>query len=97
MDDLTFEWDPAKDALNQRKHGVPFQEALTVFYDEEALLLHDRAHSHEEERFPLLGMSGRLRLLVVCHCERHGRRIRIISARSATRKERGQYHQRWKR
>ncbi len=97
MDDLSFEWDPRKDALNHRKHGVPFREAMTVFYDEDALLLDDHAHSHEEERFLLLGMSGRLRLLVVCHCERHGQTIRIISARPATRRERGQYGQRWKR
>ena len=96
MDDLRLVWDPRKDALNQRKHGIPLQEALTVFYDEEALLLHDREHSHGEERSLLLGMSGRLRILIVCHCERHGQTIRIISARTATRNERSQYQQRWK-
>lgn len=96
MDDLRFEWDPRKDAQNLRKHGISFAEALTVFYDEEALLLSDAEHSTEEERFHLLGLSGRLRILVVCHCTRHGQVIRIISARKATRNERNQYHQRWK-
>ena len=67
---LRFKWDPRKDAANRRKHGVAFEEAKSVFYDDNALLLEDVEHSHDEDRFVLLGMSGKLRILVVCHCYR---------------------------
>jgi uncharacterized DUF497 family protein len=97
MGELRFEWDPQKNLGNQRKHGIAFPEALTVFYDEEALLLPDPDHSEREDRFILLGMSARLRMLVVCHCYRREETIRIISARRAVRREREQYSQRWKR
>ncbi|MGI8619768.1 MAG: BrnT family toxin [Gemmatimonadaceae bacterium] len=92
MDAPRFEWDSAKAAANLRKHGVGFEEAQTVFEDEEALLMADPDHSVEEERFILLGLSSSLRVLVVVHCERaRGSVIRIISARKADRQERAQY------
>jgi uncharacterized DUF497 family protein len=89
---LRFEWDSSKAAANARKHGVSFDEARTVFEDEEALIIPDPEHSHGEERFVLLGLSSALRVLVVVHCERHdGAVIRIISARKADRAERADY------
>jgi uncharacterized DUF497 family protein len=95
---LRFEWDERKNAANQRKHGVTFEEARTSFLDENALLIPDPDHSAEEDRFVLLGLSASLRQLVVCHCYReNGEVIRIISARKATRAERGQYQRRWER
>ena len=98
MADIGFEWDQGKSAANKRKHGVSFEEAATVFSDERALLLSDRAHSDEEDRFVLLGLSTSLRTLVVCHCYRKGDRIiRIISARKATQTERTQYVERFRR
>lgn len=98
MADLRFEWDHRKNALNQRKHGVDFAEAKTVFSDEHALLIADPAHSDEEDRFVLLGLGTRLRTLVVCHAYREdGDAIRIISARKANQAERLTYNQRWTR
>lgn len=95
MAELRFDWDPAKAATNRRKHGVGFDEAATVFYDENALLLDDPDHSEAEDRFLLLGLSVRLRTLVVCHCYRVAEDvIRIISARRADRSEREEYHRR---
>lgn len=92
MDAPRFEWDSAKAAANLRKHGIGFEEAQTVFEDEEALLMADPDHSVEEERFILLGLSSSLRVLVVVHCEHErGSVIRIISARKAYRLERAQY------
>ena len=92
MDDLRFEWDPAKARDNLRKHGVSFDEAQTVFADEQAILLDDPDHSSEEDRFALLGLSAPLRELVVAHCDRSdGGVVRVISARKATRSERAQY------
>ena len=85
---LRFEWDDRKDTQNRRKHGISFEEAQTVFFDEQALLIADPDHSMQEERFILLGMSSALRTLVVCHCYREeGDVIRIISARRATNRE----------
>jgi uncharacterized protein len=87
-----FEWDPAKEAANAKKHGVGFTEAATVFEDDEALLLPDPDHSVGEERFILLGLSSALRVLVVVHCDlEDGDVIRIISARKADRSEREIY------
>jgi uncharacterized protein len=97
MHDLRFEWDRHKDQANRRKHGVSFDEASTVFADEHAILIGDPGHSLAEDRFILLGLSGDLRTLVVCHCCRGKDVIRIISARPATRPERGQYSKRWLR
>ena len=92
---LRFEWDPRKAAANVRKHGVSFEEARTVFYDENALLRPDEEHSDEEDRFLLLGLSGRLRTLVVCHCHRQADEvIRLISVRKANALERQQYENR---
>ena len=85
---IDFEWDPVKAKANARKHGVSFEEALSVFYDEFAVQFFDDGHSPDEERFLLLGMSTGARLLLVCHCEREaGNVIRIISARKATKRE----------
>jgi len=85
---LRFEWDPGKAALNERKHGVSFDEATTVFADERARLIDDPDHCQSEQRFILLGLSLRLRMLVVVHCYRvDDDLIRIISARRATRDE----------
>lgn len=85
-----FEWNQEKAAGNIKKHGVSFDEAVTVFWDENALIINDPDHSEDEDRFILLGMSENLRLLVVIHCER-GNTIRLISARTATKQERKQY------
>ena len=85
MTDLRFEWDPAKAAANFKKHGIGFDEAKSVFADERAKLIADPGHSEDEDRFILLGLSTRLKLLVVCHCYRSkSNTIRIISARKAT-------------
>lgn len=89
---LRFEWDPAKNRINRRKHRVSFEEAQTVFFDESALLIDDPDHSGTEDRFILLGLSSALRVLIVCHCYRaRGNVIRIISARKADRSERALY------
>ena len=89
---IKFEWDPRKDSANQRKHGVSFEEAQSVFFDENAIQFYDEHHSEQEDRFIMLGLSIRSRILVVCHCEREsGNVIRIISARKATRSERKYY------
>ena len=89
---IKFEWDPAKAASNLKKHGVSFEEAQTVFYDEFAVQFYDDPHSAEEDRFLMLGMSSGAHLLLVCHCERDGGDIiRIISARKATKKESSYY------
>jgi uncharacterized DUF497 family protein len=94
---LEFSWDSRKASVNRRKHGVSFEEASTVFLDENAMLITDPEHSDEEDRFVLLGLSVRLRTLVVCHCYRQRDDvIRIISARRANRSERRQYEQRWR-
>ncbi len=94
MNGITFSWDERKDYENRRKHGVSFDEAATVFADENARLTHDPDHSQDEERFLLLGFSAKLRLLVVVHAYRgDDEEIRIISARRATRNERNQYGQ----
>ena len=92
MSTLRFEWDERKAAANERKHGVSFEEARTVFFDERARLVDDPDHSEDEERFVLLGLSGLLRLLLVCHCYRSDANgIRIISARKATARESKSY------
>ena len=95
VNSLRFEWDPRKASANLRKHEVSFEEAKTVFLDEEALLIPDEEHSSEEDRFVIMGFSAQLRILVVCHCYRQSDDvIRIISARKANRTERMQYEQR---
>jgi uncharacterized DUF497 family protein len=94
MTALDFTWDPKKDAAKQRKHGVAFEEARTVFEDDEALLIPDLEHSTGEERFALLGLSAALRVLVVVHCEPVADQIRIFSARKADPSERRTYARR---
>lgn len=91
MSSLIFEWDEKKNSHNRKKHGVSFDEAKTVFSDEYGRLIPDPDHSEGEERFILMGLSSRLRVLTVCHCERGADTIRIISARIADRSERKQY------
>jgi uncharacterized protein len=95
MKKLIFEWDNHKNASNKRKHGISFEEAQTVFFDEKAIEFDDPDHSIQEERFILLGLSQSLKVLVVCHCYRSDENtIRIISARKATKKEQGAYFRR---
>jgi uncharacterized protein len=91
MRDL-FEWDPEKAEQNRRKHGVSLPEASTVFRDPLAITLEDVVHSAAEERYFLIGRSSSGRVLVVVHTER-GRRIRLISARPATAREKRVYEQ----
>ena len=94
MSEIRFEWDPRKAKANERKHGVSFEEARSVFFDEQALLLEDPRPLRDEERFVLLGMSISLRVLVVIHALRDEDVIRIISARRATRSETIEYERR---
>ncbi len=92
MKELKFTWDDNKALTNQQKHGVSFEEAKTVFYDNYARLITDPDSSQKEERFLLLGLSNQLRLLLVCHCYREtGKQLRIISARKANKSEQKQY------
>lgn len=92
MSSIRFEWDPRKAEANLRKHGVSFEDARSVFGDDNALLIEDPDHSDDEDRFILLGLSQSLRLLVVVHCYREADRvIRIISARKADAEERSSY------
>lgn len=95
MDELRFEWDDEKEKLNIRKHGISFDEARTVFYDEKAIQFFDPDHSEDEDRFILLGVSFKLRTLVVCHCFRKSETVvRLFSARKADREEEQEY---WRR
>jgi uncharacterized DUF497 family protein len=92
MSDIRIEWDRAKAAGNRQKHGVSFEEAESVFYDECARQIPDTEHSETEDRFVLLGLSHRTRVLVVVHAYRESDAvIRIISARKATKLEQQQY------
>ena len=88
MNDVRFEWDARKNRENIRKHGVSFDEAQTVFLDENAIRYYDPDHSHDEDRFIMLGLSFKLHILVVCHCYRQDETvIRLISARKADQQE----------
>ncbi len=92
MTEIRFGWDEAKNRENRRKHGVAFEEAQTVFLDEHAMRFFDPDHSEDEDRFLMLGISCRLRVLVVCHCFRQSDSvIRIISARKADKREETDY------
>jgi uncharacterized DUF497 family protein len=84
---MEFEWDTEKAVANQRKHKITFEEAQTVFMDNSALRIHDPDHSENEDRFVLMGLSSEGRMLTICHCYRENEKIRIISARKATRAE----------
>ena len=92
MDMIKFQWDARKSLSNHKKHGIGFEEAKSVFYDEHARVIHDPDHSDDEDRFIILGMSAFARVLVVCHCYRESESvIRIISARRATKTESARY------
>ena len=87
-----FDWDENKNRINLEKHGITFEEASTVFFDDRAILFDDPEHSIDEDRFLLLGMSETAKVCIVCHCYRESDTvIRIISARQATRKEEQRY------
>jgi uncharacterized protein len=93
MDLISFEWDPHKNELNKKAHGISFDEAMTVFYDENARLIADEKHSIHEDRFLILGYSKKSNLLIVCHCYRENdEKIRLISARKANNLESKQYN-----
>lgn len=88
MKTIRFEWDENKNQINKIKHGIDFNEAKTVFYDDNAIIFDDPEHSIEEERFLILGVSGYENLCIVSHCYRdEDNIIRIISARKATKNE----------
>jgi uncharacterized DUF497 family protein len=92
MREIRFAWDERKNRDNLRKHGIPFEKAQTVFLDENAVRYYDPEHSAGEDRFLMLGMSFRLRILVVCHCYRMDDSvIRLISARKANKREQAAY------
>jgi len=92
MNGLRFEWNERKNRLNRKKHGISFEEAQTVFFDEHAIEYFDPDHSLDEERFLLLGRSFKLRILLVSYCYRKAEDvIRIISARKATKLEQKPY------
>jgi hypothetical protein len=92
MNDVCFEWDESKNRENKRKHGVAFEEAQTVFLDENAIRFYDPDHSKDEDRFIMLGISFTLRVLVVCHCYRADDTVvHIISARKADKQEEREY------
>ena len=88
---LQFEWDELKARSNERKHGVTFDEAKTVFGDPASIFVYDGDHSWAEDRFIIIGMSERERLLMVVYVERTELTVRLISARNATRRERRDY------
>ena len=92
MNEIRFDWDRHKDTLNKKKHGVSFEEASTVFYDDDALEFYDPDHSEHEDRFIMLGLSFKARVLIICHCVRESNLvIRIVSARKATKPETAKY------
>lgn len=92
MNRMRFEWDGKKEKTNIKKHGISFDEASSAFYDENAIQFFDPDHSQGEDRFILLGISFKLRVLVVCHCFRKEETVvRIISARKADRGEENEY------
>jgi uncharacterized DUF497 family protein len=90
---IAFEWNLSKAKVNMEKHGVSFDEAATVFYDDRAVEFYDDSHSDWEDRMLLLGLSCKLRVLLICHCYRESDAvIRVISARKATKNESKLYH-----
>ena len=92
MNELTFEWDKNKNRENIIKHGIDFEEAKTVFYDEMAIVFDDPDHSEDEDRFLIIGYSLRERVCIISHCFRDNDTIRIISARKALKDEIRDYH-----
>lgn len=93
MDTLRFEWDPNKNEVNKKKHGLSFETAKEVFYDEFAILFDDPDHSIDEDRFLIIGSIKTEQICIVSHCYRDDDRIRIISARKATKAEKQVYQE----
>jgi len=93
MHGIAFEWNPTKESANRRKHGIGFAEASTVFGDPLSITILDPDHSVDERRFVIIGMSSKQRLLVVVHTIRGIKKIRLISARIAGRRERRNYEE----
>jgi len=94
MNTINFTWDNTKAKSNIEKHTISFEEAKTVFDDANARLIYDPDHSEDEDRFILLGMSHKSKILTVVHCYRDDENnIRIISARKSTKKETKQYRE----
>ncbi|MCD8039091.1 MAG: BrnT family toxin [Lachnospiraceae bacterium] len=97
MDNINFEWDENKNQINKKKHGISFSEALTVFYDNNAVLFDDPEHSINEDRFLIIGLTENDNVCIVSHCYRSNDNIiRIISARKATKSEKQVYYGFWK-
>lgn len=95
MDELRFERDKKKEKINIKKYGISFGEASSAFYDEKAIQFFDPDHSEDEDRFIMLGISFKLRILVVCHYFRESETVvRLVSARKADRDEQQEY---WRR
>ena len=96
METLSFEWDENKNEINKKKHGISFETAQEVFYDDNAILFDDPDHSVGEERFLIIGMTRSLKVCIVSHCYRdQANVIRLISAREATKHERKTYEEGW--
>ena len=96
MEMLSFEWDENKNEINKKKHGISFETAREVFYDDNAILFDDPDHSVGEERFLIIGMTRSLKVCIVSHCYRdQDNVIRLISAREATKHERKTYEEGW--
>lgn len=94
MNYIHFQWDQSKNKANIKKHKISFEEAKTVFYDENARLIPDPEHSITEERFIILGFSNKLKLLIVVHSYKESDDVvRIISARKATKSESKYYYE----
>ncbi|RLA07339.1 MAG: BrnT family toxin [Gammaproteobacteria bacterium] len=91
MNDGQFSWDKHKEKANIKKHQITFDEAKTVFLDENARLIYDPDHSESEDRFIMLGMSSGAKILIVVHCVKNYQNIRLISARVANKVEKQQY------
>jgi uncharacterized DUF497 family protein len=93
MENRIVEFDPAKERINLRKHGVSFDEAITVFADAHAVVVYDDAHAESEDRFRIIGYSHYDRMLLVAYTDRVANRFRLISARRANRTERRLYEE----
>lgn len=93
---MKFEWDPEKNKINIEKHKVGFNEAISVFDDDDALIVDDINHSFNEDRFLIIGKSYMDKVLYVCFCERKGDVVRLISARKADKEEREEYYEHFK-
>ena len=92
MEEIRFEWDENKNSINIKKHKLSFEEASTVFYDENAIVFDDPEHSQDEDRFLIIGVSTSRKILIVSHCYRDSDNIiRLISARKAEKSEQQTY------